>query len=112
MPEEFETPADFPDLQDVAEGDTKKFIIEAKCTGKQDDGEMEWQIVSIDGVKLPEDSDEMDEKDQGDTEDDGMDSNYDTSQDEEGGTEDMTDEGKPKTTKGVAMLILHGKPGK
>lgn len=100
MAQEFDTPPDFPiDGDPVEEGDKKKFIVEAECTGKDDDGTMHWEIESIDGVKIPEDKDDQDEKDQGGVADD-----YDTSGDEE--DEDVSSEGKAKTTKGVGLLIL------
>ena len=107
-----ETPPDFPGLDEVEEGDVKKFLVKAKCTGKEDDGAMEWEVQTIDGVKPESPEDEQGESDQDDTEDqsdDGIDENYDDSQDE-GGDEDMTPAGKPKTTKGIGILIVHGKP--
>ncbi len=105
MPQELETPPNFPGMEKVSEGDTKKFLVEAKCTGKEDDGAMEWEVISIDGVKPESDEEEAGENE----EDDGIDKNYDDSQDQ-GGSEDMTPSGKPKTTKGIGILIVHGKP--
>lgn len=95
-----ETPQGFPGLEDVAKGDTKKFLVEVKCTDKEDTGEMEWEVLSIDGVKLPEDSDEEAEEEF---------SEYDDSEDE-GASEDFDSSGKPKSTKGIGMLIVGGEP--
>ncbi len=105
MPQTLETPADFPGMEDVSKGDKKKFLVEVECTNKEDDGEMDWEVLSIDGVKEKPDDDEDTE----DSEDDGIDDSYDDSQDE-GGDEDMSPSGKPKTTKGIGMLIVSGKP--
>lgn len=104
MPNELETPPDFPETQDVKEGDKKKFLVEAECTGKEDDGSMEWDVISIDGVKIDDSKEEESESDE-----EGVSENYDTSQDEDDSEEEAAAQGKPKSTKGVAMLILRGK---
>lgn len=91
------TPEDFPNMEDVVKGDTRKFLVEVKCTDKEKDG-MEWEVLSIDGVKLQD-------KDEDEDAFDGYDSSADEDTDE-----DVDSEGKAKTTRGVGMMILGGKP--
>lgn len=110
MGQTFTLPDSFPGLDDVEPGEKKKFLIEAELAEGDGDDDKEWEIVSVDGVKLPEDPDQNDD----DT--DGAMSDYDDSQDESNpdeGTEpdeDVTPSGKAKTTKGIGILIMHGKP--
>ncbi len=89
----FSTPPDFPKPDDVKkDGDVHRFLLDAECTGTDDDGTMHWEMEALDGVKLPEN--DGDEESEGDE----MDS-YDDSADE-------PSEDAPKDAKGVAALIL------
>lgn len=108
---EFSTPKDFKTPDSIKkEGDTYRALVDLECIAMDEDGTKHWEIKAIDGVKMPDEDEgnQEGEAEDGSGDDEGAMDQYDTSQDEtdEGETPDMTAQGKPKTTKGVGLLIL------